>query len=90
MPNFVGISGTPIIENGTAFFFSKGYKDGAASGGVVNGISIAESNESVMLIRLGRYLFYAVDVITLEDKYGFPLVIDGRYADNDHARYADA
>jgi iron transport multicopper oxidase len=40
IPDFVGIIGTPIIDpaTDTAYFFSKGYKNGAASGGVVNGI----------------------------------------------------
>lgn len=36
---------------------------------------------------LGIYQFYAVDINTLADKPGFPVLIDGHYADNDHARY---
>jgi len=35
----------------------------------------------------GIYKFYAVDVTTLQDKPGFPVVIDGSFADNDNARY---
>jgi iron transport multicopper oxidase len=37
--DYIGIIGTPIIDpaTNTAYFFSKGYKGGAASGGVANG-----------------------------------------------------
>lgn len=40
MPDFIGVAGTPVIDpaTDTAYFFSKGYKGGAASGGVVNGV----------------------------------------------------
>lgn len=40
IPDFIGIIGTPVIDpsTDTAYFFSKGYKNGASSGGVVNGI----------------------------------------------------
>ncbi|EPE25666.1 hypothetical protein GLAREA_01578 [Glarea lozoyensis ATCC 20868] len=73
IPDYIGIIGTPIIdpESNTAYFFSKGYKNGEASGGVANGI----------------YKFYAVDVLTLEDKPGFPVLVDGKFADNDKSRY---
>jgi len=39
VPDFIGIIGTPIIDpaTNTAYFFSKGYKNGAASGGVAKG-----------------------------------------------------
>ncbi|KAK2626478.1 hypothetical protein QTJ16_003653 [Diplocarpon rosae] len=65
--------GTPIIDpnTNTAYFFSKGYKGGAAGGGVANGV----------------YKFYAIDVQTLQDKPGFPVLIDGHNADNDPTRY---
>lgn len=33
------------------------------------------------------YSFYAVDIITLSDKPGFPVLIDGHNADNDPTRY---
>ncbi len=36
---------------------------------------------------LGIYKFYAVDVLTLADKPGFPILIDGHFADNDNSRY---
>ncbi|KAJ8066890.1 hypothetical protein OCU04_004276 [Sclerotinia nivalis] len=73
IPDFIGIIGTPIIDPSTniVYFFSKGYKNGAASGGVVNGL----------------YKFYAVDIITLQDIPGFPVLIDGNFADNDNTRY---
>ena len=34
----------------------------------------------------GIYKFYAVDILTLEDKPGFPVLIDGNFADNDPTR----
>lgn len=77
IPNFIGITGTPIIDPATetVYFFSKGYKgktDGSGStGGVLN----------------GQYSFYAVDINTLQDKPGFPVIIDGHYANNDPTRY---
>ncbi|KUJ23286.1 WSC-domain-containing protein [Mollisia scopiformis] len=73
IPDYIGITGTPIIDpnTNTAYFFSKGYKNGASNGGVANGI----------------YRFYAVDIRTLADKPGFPILIDGHYADNDNTRY---
>jgi hypothetical protein len=39
IPNTVGITGTPIIDPATSvmYFFSKGYKGGAASSGMVSG-----------------------------------------------------
>ena len=40
IPNFIGIIGTPVIDaaTDTVYFFAKGYRGGAASGGVANGI----------------------------------------------------
>ena len=40
IPYYIGIIGTPIIDpsTDTVYFFSKGYKDGAASGGVPLGM----------------------------------------------------
>ncbi|TVY18072.1 WSC domain-containing protein [Lachnellula arida] len=39
IPDYIGITGAPIIDSNTntAYFFSKGYKNGASSGGVANG-----------------------------------------------------
>jgi iron transport multicopper oxidase len=73
IPDFIGIIGTPIIDptTDTVYFFSKGYKNGASSGGMPNGI----------------YQFYGVDINTLADKPGFPVLIDGHNADSDPTRY---
>jgi iron transport multicopper oxidase len=73
IPDYIGIIGTPIIDpnTDTVYFFSKGYKNNATSGGVANGI----------------YQFYAVDINTLQDRTGFPVLIDGHNADSDPTRY---
>ncbi|KAL8946506.1 MAG: hypothetical protein Q9222_007107 [Ikaeria aurantiellina] len=73
MPDTIGISGTPVIDpnTNTAYFFAKGYQNKAASGGVAKGV----------------YQFYAVNVLDLTDRPGFPVLIDGNNADNDPARY---
>ncbi|KAL8900665.1 MAG: hypothetical protein Q9207_005582 [Kuettlingeria erythrocarpa] len=73
MPDTIGITGTPVIDpnTNTAYFFAKGYQDNAASGGLVK----------------GTYKFYAVNVLDLTDRPGFPVLIDGHNADNDPARY---
>lgn len=42
---------------------------------------------TLLMLCLGIYKFYAVDVLTLADKPGFPILIDGHYADNDNSRY---
>lgn len=36
---------------------------------------------------IGQYMFYALDVNTLADKPGFPIIIDGHFADNDPTRF---
>lgn len=40
IPNYIGIIGTPVIDpaSDTVYFFAKGYKGGAAGGGVANGV----------------------------------------------------
>lgn len=38
-------------------------------------------------IFLGQYKFYAVKIPTLTDVAGFPIIIDGHYANNDNTRY---
>ncbi|OBT70822.1 hypothetical protein VF21_10119 [Pseudogymnoascus sp. 05NY08] len=73
IPHYIGITGTPIIDPATdiMYLFAKGYKNGGSSGGVLN----------------ARYNFYALQLTNLEDATGFPVMIDGHYADNDHNRY---
>ncbi|KAL8835845.1 MAG: hypothetical protein Q9170_003168 [Blastenia crenularia] len=73
MPDTIGIVGTPVIDpdTNTVYFFAKGYQNNAASGGVAKGI----------------YKFYAVDIVDLTTRSGFPVLIDGHNADNDPARY---
>ena len=38
------------------------------------------------MLWLGIYNFYAVDILTLQDKPGYPVPIDGNFADNDNSR----
>lgn len=40
VPNTIGVIGTPIIDSATdiMYFYSKGYKNGASSGGTINGL----------------------------------------------------
>ncbi|CRK15143.1 hypothetical protein BN1708_011363 [Verticillium longisporum] len=72
IPNWIGITGTPIIDTATGimYVFSKGYRDGFTSG-QINGV----------------YKMYALQLPSLEDVPGFPTLIDGANADNDPARY---
>ncbi|KAI4139521.1 MAG: hypothetical protein L6R39_006249 [Caloplaca ligustica] len=73
MPDYIGIAGTPVIDpsTNTVYFFAKGYQNNAASGGVAKGI----------------YNFYAVNILDLTDRPGFPVLVDGHNADNDPTRY---
>lgn len=73
IPGYIGIIGTPIMDptTETVYFFAKGYKNNGVSGGVLNGI----------------YKFFAVNINTLADVPGFPVTIDGNFADNDPTRY---
>ncbi|KAL8769544.1 MAG: hypothetical protein Q9209_004475 [Squamulea sp. 1 TL-2023] len=62
----------PIVGSSSfAYFFAKGYRNNAASGGVANGI----------------YNFHAVNILDLTDRPGFPVLVDGNNADNDPTRY---
>ncbi|KAL8887519.1 MAG: hypothetical protein Q9215_004914 [Flavoplaca cf. flavocitrina] len=73
MPDTIGIVGTPVIDpnTNTAYFFAKGYQNKAASGGIAKGV----------------YNFYAVNILDLTDRPGFPVLVDGNNADNDPERY---
>ncbi|KAL8735389.1 MAG: hypothetical protein Q9166_000934 [cf. Caloplaca sp. 2 TL-2023] len=73
MPDTIGIAGTPVIDpaTNTAYFFAKGYQNNAASGGVAKGI----------------YNFYAVNILDLTDRPGFPVLMEGINAENDPQRY---
>ncbi|KAK8250723.1 hypothetical protein HDK77DRAFT_405859, partial [Phyllosticta capitalensis] len=73
IPNTIGIIGTPVIDpnTDTAYFYAKTYVNRDASQqGVIN----------------GRYMFFGVDVNTLQDKFP-PIVVDGSPADNDPRKY---
>ncbi|CAI4220084.1 unnamed protein product [Parascedosporium putredinis] len=96
--HYYGIIGTPAIDpkSEIAYFFSMGYQGRANSGGVGKGEPLLggrfplEINNSLLTSQtrdLGTYSLYAVDLHTLEDVEGFPVLIDGHYADNDPTRY---
>ena len=84
IPDFIE---TPILDptTNTAYFFSKGYRGGAAFGGVSNGAKLVFFLDTADNIS-GIYKFFAVDVLALQDKPGFPVLIDGSFADNDNSR----
>lgn len=71
----IGITGTPIIDSDTDTVYF--WAKGYADGttsGLYN----------------GRYRFHAVDAVTLEERAGFPTLLDGHTADNDVNRYFQA
>ncbi|KAH6692719.1 hypothetical protein F5X68DRAFT_250938 [Plectosphaerella plurivora] len=72
IPNFVGITGTPIIDPATSIMYvmSKGYREGVEQD-TISGI----------------YKLFAIHVPSLEDATGFPTLIDGHNADNDRSKY---
>jgi hypothetical protein len=71
-----GITGTPVIDPATdiAYFYAKTYIPNFRTSGPTG------KDNSV-------YYFYAVDVNTLQDVAGFPMLIDGNVAQNDPRRY---
>ncbi|KAJ9667507.1 hypothetical protein H2201_002376 [Coniosporium apollinis] len=76
IPDTIGIIGTPTIDPNTdiAYFYAKSYIPNyrtAGQNGVYNGV----------------YYFYAVDVKTLQDVPGYPILVDGSVADNDKRMY---
>ncbi|KAI9821956.1 MAG: hypothetical protein M1827_002538 [Pycnora praestabilis] len=76
IPNYIGIIGTPVIDpaTDTAYFFSKTYIPGFRTPGDTGTIN-------------GVYYFHGVDVNTLEDKPGWPILCDGSVSDNDPLKY---
>ncbi|KAG4438082.1 hypothetical protein IFR05_006448 [Cadophora sp. M221] len=72
MPNTIGIAGTPVIDTATdIMYFFSKGYKNAGPQGPINGV----------------YKMYAVKIPTLADVAGFPVVIDGHYANNDPSRY---
>jgi len=50
-------------------------------------VSIRKASSLSLFNRhLGIYKLYAVDILTLQDKPSFPVIIDGNFADNDNTR----
>ncbi|PGH18777.1 hypothetical protein AJ79_00190 [Helicocarpus griseus UAMH5409] len=68
----IGIMGTPTIDPATdiAYFYAKSYIPGYRL-----------ENETSAIFN-GVYYFYAVDINTLEDVPGFPILVDGLPAEN--------
>lgn len=73
--DFVGITGTPIVDpaTDTIYLFSKSYRDMSPTGptGTLNGV----------------YRVWAVSAVDLSTRAGFPVVLDGRTADNDVGKW---
>jgi hypothetical protein len=65
----IGITGTPVIdpETSTLYVFAKSYINREPNAGRDN----------------GRYFMFALDVLTLQDRPGFPVDLEGTPADND-------
>ena len=89
IPDFIGIIGTPIIDPNTetVYFFSKGYKDNASSGGLLAARYSWVTFPLPVTKLITDHSLYAVNINDLTDRPGFPVVIDGHPADNDHTRY---
>ena len=76
IPNYIGIIGTPVIDpnTDTVYFFSKTYIPNyriQGQTGVLNGV----------------YYFHGVNINTLQDVPGYPILIDGSQSDNAPAKY---
>ncbi|KAF3769510.1 WSC-domain-containing protein, partial [Cryphonectria parasitica EP155] len=71
----VGVTGTPILDPDTDTVY---FWSKGYEAGVTSGVDNA------------RYRFHAVDAITLEERAGFPTVLDGHQAANDETRFFQA
>ncbi|KUI55535.1 Putative fungistatic metabolite [Cytospora mali] len=68
----IGITGTPIIDDSTETVYF--WAKGYAAGttsGLYNAV----------------YRFHAIDAVTLQERSGYPVILDGHQADNDATRY---
>ncbi|KAK4975705.1 hypothetical protein LTR66_010895, partial [Elasticomyces elasticus] len=76
IPSTIGIIGTPTIDPTTdiAYFYAKTYIPNLRIPGATG-------------MENGVYYFYAVDVNTLKDVSGFPILVDGSVADNDARKH---
>lgn len=76
IPNYIGIIGTPVIDPATdiAYFFSKTYIPNYSTVGNTGTFN-------------GVYYFHGVNVNTLQDVDGFPILIDGSQSDNAPDKY---
>jgi iron transport multicopper oxidase len=69
------------------YFFSKGYKNGQAGPqGTILGRWSRTHVPSKITNSPGQYKFYAVQLPGLTDITGFPVIIDGHFANNDPTR----
>lgn len=68
----IGITGTPVIDASTeTVYFWAKSYAAGTTSGLYN----------------GAYRFHAVDAVTLEERSGYPVLLDGHQADNDATRY---
>ncbi|ROV99138.1 hypothetical protein VMCG_06689 [Cytospora schulzeri] len=68
----IGITGTPVIDDSTeTVYFWAKSYAPGTTSGLYNGV----------------YHFHAVDAVTLEERSGYPVLLDGHHADNDATRY---
>ena len=76
IPNYIGITGTPIIDptSDIVYFFSKTYIANYRSAGATGAYN-------------GVYYFHGVNINTLADVPGYPILLEGQVADNDKNKY---